>query len=122
MVAQLDRFIEELEIIHLNGGQRVPTSMAARLQQFLGALPAQCQRTFPLRTRIAYVLDDLFEVQDLLLNLVVTGRSALAAADLDLEAAEDREWASPPISRPLPPGVLLKIADSSYDNPSAGVR
>lgn len=101
MVAQLDRLIEELEKMHLRGGQRVPNSMAARLQQFLEALPPQCQRVFPLRTRIAYVLDDLFEVQDLLLNLMVTGRSALAADDLDLEADDEAELTAPATSEPI---------------------
>ncbi|MFN2464764.1 MAG: hypothetical protein ABR598_00685 [Candidatus Dormibacteria bacterium] len=76
-----DRLVEELEEMHLAGGQRVPVRMVQRISRFLACLPPDCRRSFPLRTRIAYVIDNLFEVEDLLLNRIVPGRDAMADDD-----------------------------------------
>jgi hypothetical protein len=74
-VARLDNLIDELETLHLEGGIRVPNRMVLRLAAFMERLPAECRHNFALRTRIIYVLDDLFEVQDRLLDLKVPGRA-----------------------------------------------
>ncbi|GAC1328152.1 MAG: hypothetical protein NVSMB17_03190 [Candidatus Dormibacteria bacterium] len=88
LLKQMDRFIDELERLHLKGGIRVPSTTAVRLSGFLESLPVECQSEFALRTRIVYVLEDLFEVQDCLLNLKVPGRDQLSAADNERDGGE----------------------------------
>ncbi|MGI8607847.1 MAG: hypothetical protein ACR2MY_01260 [Candidatus Dormibacteria bacterium] len=88
-VAQIDQFILELEEMHLRGGQRVPNSMVQRLAGFLEQLPPECRGSFSLRTRIAYVIDDLFDVQERLLNRLVIGRDELVAEDTVLDQPRD---------------------------------
>ncbi|HEV1998757.1 MAG TPA: hypothetical protein VGR61_11590, partial [Candidatus Dormibacteraeota bacterium] len=84
LVAQLDGLIGELEEVHLRGGIRVPDRIVARLERFLDSLPEEFRGSFALRTKVIYVLDDLFETQDLLLNLKVPGRHTLATTELAL--------------------------------------
>jgi len=89
LLKQMDGFIDELECLHLSGGLRVPSTIAARLARFLRALPAECQSDFAIRTRITYVLEDLFEVQDRLLDLKVPGRTAMSAQDRARDGGEE---------------------------------
>jgi len=88
LLKQMDGFIDELERLHLRGGLRVPSTTAGRLASFLGSLPADCQSDFAIRTRITYVLEGLFEVQDRLLDLKVPGRTAMSAQDRVREGGE----------------------------------
>lgn len=83
LVVQLDGLIGELEEVHLRGGTRVPDRIVARVARFLDSLPVELRGSFPLRTKVVYVLDDLFETQDLLLNVKVPGRVSLSDTDLD---------------------------------------
>ena len=88
LVLQIDEFIGALEEMHLKDGVRVPNSMVARLERFLDGLPADWPTSFPLRTRIAYVLEDLFTLQDYALDLKVSGRRSLRSID------EGADWAA----------------------------
>ncbi|MHB8507093.1 MAG: hypothetical protein ACYDGR_00390 [Candidatus Dormibacteria bacterium] len=81
LVARIDDFLGELEELHLRGGVRVPEALAARLKYFLDALPPQWPVHFPVRTRIAAVIECLFTLQDHALDLKVRGRRSLRSLD-----------------------------------------
>jgi hypothetical protein len=90
VVTRIDAFLEELEEVHLRGGIRVPNTMVATLSTFLGGLPRQWPASFPVRTRIAYVMEHLFNLQDHALDLKVRGRSSMRSLD------EVLDWPSEP--------------------------
>jgi len=78
-VARIDAFLDELEEMHLRGGVRVPTPTVDRLATFLATLPPEWPTAFPLRTRIAYVIEDLFTVQVHALDLKLRGLGLTSA-------------------------------------------
>ncbi|HEV1997637.1 MAG TPA: hypothetical protein VGR61_05860 [Candidatus Dormibacteraeota bacterium] len=80
-VSDVDGLLDQLEQLHLRGYVRVPDSLVARIETFLGTLPIECRRVFPVRTRISRVIDELFEVQDSLLSIKVAGRQLLIAEE-----------------------------------------
>jgi hypothetical protein len=90
VVARVDAFLEELEEVHLRGGVRVPNTLVGRLSTFLSGLPRHWPASFPVRTRIAYVMEDLFNLQDYALDLKVRGRSSMRSLDEVLEWPSER--------------------------------
>lgn len=85
-VARIDAFLDELEELHLHGGVRVPSPTVDRLSMFLEALPREWPTKFPLRTRIAYVIEDLFTVQEYALDLKLRGLGMVSSL------GEGSEW------------------------------
>jgi len=92
IVARIDDFLEELEGVHLSGGVRVPKELVERLTAFLEILPPGWPTAFPVRTRIAFVIEDLFNLQEHALNLKVCGRRSLRSLDdaIDHDGHSDR--------------------------------
>lgn len=84
-VARVDEVLEELEEIHLRGGIKVPAAMIEKIERLMATLPEDCQVEFPLRTTIARVMDNLYDVQDRLLSLKNGDRASMLEEDGELD-------------------------------------
>ncbi|MGI8609366.1 MAG: hypothetical protein ACR2MY_09100 [Candidatus Dormibacteria bacterium] len=80
-MSSVDRLLDQLEELHLRGYVRVPDPVVARIEAFIGTVPHKYRRAFPVRTRITRVIDELFELQDVLLSVKVAGRQSLIAEE-----------------------------------------
>ncbi len=89
VVARIDGFLEELERLHLSGGERVPNDLGERLATFIETLPPAWPTAFPIRTRIAYVIEDLFTLQEHALDLKTGSRKALRSVDRAIDSEDD---------------------------------
>jgi hypothetical protein len=76
MLHATDRVLWRLEALNLKGVRDLPAGMGQQIRDALAEVPASCLEPL-VGGKVQEALDSVFEVQNLLLNLMVPGRAAL---------------------------------------------
>lgn len=80
-IREIDTMLARLEELHLAGRRRVPAAWGPGIVALLEMLPPDCRRPFALRTTVSRLMDELFEMQDSMLDRCASGRNADQAQD-----------------------------------------